>query len=82
MASRVASITSSSIDDKVAHIFWDQSNIFHCAQATCDEYGIGRDPGNQFDLRLNFQAMYDFASLGRKVEKAIAVGSVQSDPGR
>lgn len=64
------------MDDKVAHIFWDQSNIFHCAQNTCDDHGTGLEPGHRFDVRLNFQAIYDFASLGRKVDKAIAVGSV------
>lgn len=67
------------MNDTVAHIFWDQSNIFHCAQATCDDRGVGLEPGHRYDLRLNFQAIYDFASLGRNVEKAIAVGSVPPD---
>jgi hypothetical protein len=67
------------MDDMVAHIFWDQSNIFHCAQAACDDHGMGQEPGHRYDLRLNFQAMYDFASMGRTIEKAIAVGSVPPD---
>lgn len=67
------------MNDTVAHIFWDQSNIFHCAQATCDDRGAGLEPGHRYDLRLNFQAIYDFASLGRNVDKAIAVGSVPPD---
>lgn len=67
------------MDDTTAHIFWDQSNIFHCAQDTCDDFGKGEEPGHRFDLRLNFQAIYNFASLGRTVEKAIAVGSVPPD---
>jgi len=67
------------MDDTTAHIFWDQSNIFHCAQSTCDDHGVGKELGHRFDLRLNFQAIYDFVSLGRKVEKAIAVGSVPPD---
>jgi hypothetical protein len=65
------------MDASAVHIFWDQSNIFHRAQDTCDDgQGSGKEPGHRFDLRLNFQAIYDFAANGRQVEKATAVGSV------
>ena len=59
------------------HIFWDNSNLFNRAKDTCDpRVGQGREPGHRWDLRLDFDRVFDFASCGRTVEKAVAVGSI------
>lgn len=69
------------VDPAVVHLFWDNSNLFHCAQDTCDnrKKGTGLEIGNRFDLRLKFPALFDFAACGRTVEKAVAAGSVPPD---
>lgn len=65
------------MDDGTAHIFWDNSNLFARAQDTCDDReGGGQEPGHRYDLRIRFTSMFDFAACGRKVERAVAVGSV------
>lgn len=73
-------LPSRAVDDSVVHIFWDNSNLFHRAQDTCDNRrGMGREPGHRFDLRLQFLALFDFARCDRTVEKAVAAGSVPPD---
>lgn len=62
----------------MAHIFWDNSNLFARMRATCDDpnAGEGLEPGHRLDARLRFTSMFEFAACGRAVEKAVAVGSV------
>ena len=61
----------------MVHLFWNNSNLFARAQDTCDpKLGGGKEPGQRLALRLEFAAMFDFASAGRTVEKAVAVGSI------
>src|SRR5437870_5466773 len=68
------------MDDGVVHIFWDHSNLFARMQDTCDDReGGGLEPGHRLDARLSFPAMFEFAHCGRKVEKAVAVGSIPPD---
>jgi uncharacterized LabA/DUF88 family protein len=63
--------------DSAVHLFWDNSNLFARMQDTCeDRDGNGEEPGHRFDARIKFTAMFEFAAFGRKVEKAVAVGSV------
>jgi NYN domain len=65
------------MDPDVAHIFWDNSNLFARTQDTCDDRaGGGEEPGHRLDVRIRFTSMFDFAACGRKVERAVAVGSV------
>ena len=64
------------MDDTAVHIFRDNSNLFARARATCDDNGVGKQPGHRWELRLQFKALFDFAAAGRTVEKAVAVGSV------
>jgi uncharacterized LabA/DUF88 family protein len=65
------------VDSGAVHIFWDNSNLFARAQDTCDDRkGRGLEPGHRLEARLSFPKIYDFASAGRVVEKAVAVGSV------
>ena len=65
------------MDADVVHIFWDHSNLFARAQDACDDrQGGGRDPGHRLDARLHFKKVLDFASAGRVIEKAVAVGSI------
>jgi uncharacterized LabA/DUF88 family protein len=74
-------VESATVDDSVVHIFWDNSNLFHRAQDTCDNRkdGTGLEPGRRWDLRLKFPALFDFARAGRTVTKAVAAGSVPPD---
>lgn len=68
------------MDDAAVHIFWDNSNLFHRLQDTCDDAkGGGLEPGHRLDVRLNFKATLEFARAGRTVEKAVAVGSIPPD---
>lgn len=71
-------LASDTVDATTVHIFWDHSNLFIRAQDTCDPSsgGTGREPGRRFDLRLDFAHVFDFATAGRTVQKAVAVGSV------
>lgn len=70
-------LESAAVDPTAVHIFWDNSNVFARARATCcDRRGGGLEPGSYLDLRLKFPALMDFAAAGRTVEKAVAVGSV------
>jgi uncharacterized LabA/DUF88 family protein len=64
--------------DSTVHIFWDNSNLFHRAQATADDpkKGTGFEPGHKFDLRLSFQNVLDFAAARRTIAQATAAGSV------
>lgn len=65
------------MDDGVVHVFWDHSNLFARAQDACDDrQGGGREPGHRLDARLHFKKVLDFASAGRSIEKAVAVGSI------
>jgi hypothetical protein len=46
-------------------------------QDTCDDReGGGKEPGHRFDARIRFTSMFEFAACGRRVERAVAVGSV------
>ena len=68
------------MDDGVVHIFWDHSNLFARMQDTCDDrQGGGIEPRHRLDARLSFPRAFDFARCGRKVEKAVAAGSVPPD---
>lgn len=62
------------------HIFWDQSNLFARMQDTCDDReGDGIEPGHRLAARLSFPRLFEFAACGRKVEKAVAAGSIPPD---
>src|SRR6266508_695804 len=68
------------MDPDVVHIFWDHSNLFARMQDTCDDrQGGGIEPGYRLAARLSFPRVFDFAACGRKVEKAVAVGSIPPD---
>lgn len=68
------------MDDSIVHIFWDHSNVFARMQDTCDDrQGGGLEPGHRLDARLAFPKLFEFAACGRKVEKAVALGSVPPD---
>ena len=68
------------MDDGVVHIFWDHSNAFARMQDTCDDRrGSGIEPGHRLDARLSFPRLFEFAAVGRTVEKAVAAGSVPPD---
>jgi hypothetical protein len=68
------------IDNGVVHIFWDHSNVFARMQDTCDDReGGGIEPGRRLSARISFPRLFDFAACGRRVEKAVAVGSIPPD---
>lgn len=55
------------------YIFWDNSNMFIPAQDVAEQQdGLSA----KLELRLHFEHMYKLAAAGRKVQKAIAVGSI------
>ena len=55
-------------------IYWDNSNIFHEAQRLAGQRGEG--PNAQYRVRINFDNLLNLAQAGRKIEKALAAGSV------
>lgn len=55
------------------HIFWDNSNIFIPAQYVANKR---EGPAAEFEVRIQFDRLYDLARAGRKVETAYCVGSV------
>ena len=64
------------VDGSVVRIFWDNSNLFHAAQNACDKAGIWIDQGHRYDGRLRFDHVVEFAAPGRRIGKAVAVGSM------
>lgn len=66
------------VDDSAVHIFWDHSNIFLSALDACDcpKHKTGFERGHRLDARVHFQRMFEFAAAGRRVERAVAVGSI------
>jgi len=54
------------------YIFWDNSNVFISAR----RLALDRDGILDSDIRIHFENLYKLASGGRKVRKAVAVGSV------
>ena len=58
---------------KDAFIFWDNSNIFISARTVATERE-GVDAGYQ--VRIQFDNLLKLAAAGRKIENAVAVGSV------
>ena len=55
-------------------IYWDNSNIIHEAQRFAEQRGEG--PGARYRVRINFDNMLRLAHADRRIEKALAVGSV------
>jgi hypothetical protein len=77
MKSNPAISIQGTMDDSAVHIFWDQSNVFFSALDACDDgEGNGFELGHRWDARVNFKKHFEFAAAGRRVEKAIAVGSI------
>ena len=55
-------------------IYWDNSNIFHEAQRVTDKRDEG--PNARYRMRINFDNLLHLAHADRKIEKALAAGSV------
>lgn len=55
-------------------IYWDNSNIFHEAQRLAEQRE--KSPEARYRVRIHFDNLHDLALAGRRLEKAIAAGSV------
>ena len=57
-----------------AFIYWDNANIFHEAQRQAEERED--EPDARYRVRMSFENLLRLASAGRKIERAVAAGSV------
>lgn len=57
-------------------LFWDNSNIFHSAQRHAAQVDGG---AARHSVRIQFNHLFQVATVGRKVTKAYCVGSVPPD---